>query len=50
MKTRGRMQEECEEDRENVRPRQETQGEDKKCVRATRWKTRGDLLLFFRGS
>jgi len=42
---RGRTQRECDEDRENVRTRQETRGENKKSARATRWKTRGDLLL-----
>jgi len=45
-KTRGRTRGECEEDGENMRTRQETQGEDKKNVRMMRWKTRGDLLVF----
>jgi len=44
-KTRGRTQQERDEDREDARMRQETQGENKKSARATRWKTRGDLLL-----
>jgi len=46
-KTRGRTQRERDEDREDTRTRQETRGENKKkSARATRWKTRGDLLLF----
>jgi len=49
-KMRGRMQRERDEDREDTRTRQETQGENKKSARAMRWKTRGDLLLLFRGS
>jgi len=44
-KTRGRTQRERDEDRENARTRQETRGENKKSARATRWKTRGDLLF-----
>jgi len=47
---RGRTQRERNEDREDARTRQETQGENKKSARAMRWKTRGDLLLVFRGS
>ena len=45
-KTRGRTQQERNEDREDARTRQETRGENKKSARATRWKMRGDLLLF----
>jgi len=41
----GGTQRERDEDRENARTRQETRGENKKSARATRWKTRGDLLL-----
>jgi len=44
-KTRGRTQRERDKDREDARMRQETRGENKKSARATRWKTRGDLLL-----
>jgi len=44
-KTSGRTQRERDEDRENARTRQETRGENKKSARATRWKTRGDLLF-----
>jgi len=43
----GRTRRERDEGREDVRTRQETRGENKKSARATRWKTRGDLLFFF---
>jgi len=41
----GRTQRERDKGREDARTRQETRGENKKSARATRWKTRGDLLL-----